>query len=404
LTSTSWQRNTAPAPANSGAGLGGPEYKARKRPSSDAGAFFMPGGCRDLAYSVTRFYGGRRGGALGHAGSLCRSANLASSVSPLGGGKADSMPHKESTMSSTTLPAATAALTLSFAPESTIRTVVVDGEPWFVAADVCDVLGIDKHRDAITKLDSDERGSVEVDTPSKNQHGTFGTTRQRVATVNESGLYTLALRCRDATKPGSLPHRFRKWITADVLPTLRKYGTYPAPQVRQHAPKARPADRVLDRDLLNLRLAVRWIGDGHVPAIRRACWAAIRSATGVRQLNELRVSDLPLAVDALRGCALVVATIDAYTATVEKFAVEQMIDGHAGRELAAAVEDELHLLPGRFARSGVTARLPRPVREALDRTAARLPVRDFDLRLLGHDDENRGRADDLPPELTHLEP
>lgn len=294
-------------------------------------------------------------------------------------------------MSSTTLPAATAALTLSFSPESKIRSVVEDGRVLFCAKDVAEALGYTNSNDAIGK----HCKGVAKRYPLPTGGGT-----QSLRVIGEPDVMRLIVGSR-------LPaaQRFESWVFEEVLPCIARFGTYPAPQVRQHAPKARPADRVLDRDLLNLRLAVRWIGDGHVPAIRRACWAAIRSATGVRQLNELRVSDLPLAVDALRGCALVVATIDAYTATVEKFAVEQMIDGHAGRELAAAVEDELHLLPGRFARSGVTARLPKPVREALDRTSARLPVRDVDLHLLASDDENHlGRVDDLPPELTHLEP
>ena len=44
--------------------------------------------------------------------------------------------------------------------------------------------------------------------------------------VSESGMYTLILRCRDAVKKGSVPHRFRKWVTAEVLPAIRKTGKY----------------------------------------------------------------------------------------------------------------------------------------------------------------------------------
>ncbi|QEH80840.1 phage antirepressor Ant [Sphingomonas sp. C8-2] len=98
-----------------------------------------------------------------------------------------------------------------------VRTVERDGLPWFVAIDVCAVLGLGKHRDAISKLDADERGSVEVDTLGG---------RQAFAAVTESGLYALILRCRDAMTPGTPPHRFRKWVTAEVLPALRKVGRY----------------------------------------------------------------------------------------------------------------------------------------------------------------------------------
>ena len=64
-----------------------------------------------------------------------------------------------------------------------IRSVVVDGEPLFVAKDVCDVLGINKYRDAVARLDEDEKGRpVVVDTPGG---------KQSMTTVNESGLYHL---------------------------------------------------------------------------------------------------------------------------------------------------------------------------------------------------------------------
>lgn len=58
--------------------------------------------------------------------------------------------------------------------------------------------------------------------------GTLGG-RQEVTVINESGLYTLILRCRDATTPGTLPHRFRKWVAGEVLPTIRKTGGYFSP-------------------------------------------------------------------------------------------------------------------------------------------------------------------------------
>ena len=80
------------------------------------------------------------------------------------------------------------------------------------------------------KLDDDEKFQV-VDSATlysiqggENQ----GLIPQAINLVNESGLYTLILRCRDATKPGTLPHRFRKWVTSEVLPAIRKTGRYEA--------------------------------------------------------------------------------------------------------------------------------------------------------------------------------
>lgn len=107
-----------------------------------------------------------------------------------------------------------------------IRVVMIDGEPWFVATDVCIALGID--RTAIRRLDDDEKGVYLMHTPGG---------EQKIAIVSESGLYILILRCRDAVKPGTVPHRFRKWVTSEVLPSLRKTGSYSDPlQVkRAHA-------------------------------------------------------------------------------------------------------------------------------------------------------------------------
>lgn len=97
--------------------------------------------------------------------------------------------------------------------ESTpIRVQVINNEPWFVAKDVCQVLGIEKYRDAISRLDEDERGSVLVDT--------LGGKQQFTAT-NESGLYHLIFQSR---KPEA--KKFRKWVTSEVLPAIRQTGRY----------------------------------------------------------------------------------------------------------------------------------------------------------------------------------
>ena len=109
-------------------------------------------------------------------------------------------------------PAALANLAFEGKP---VRVVMENGEPWWVAADVCEVLGIDKHRDAVSRLDEDERGSVLVDTLGG---------RQEVASINEAGLYTLILRSR---KPQA--KAFKRWVTHEVLPTIRKTGIYMAP-------------------------------------------------------------------------------------------------------------------------------------------------------------------------------
>lgn len=96
-----------------------------------------------------------------------------------------------------------------------VRAVEKNGEPWFIAKDVAKALGLSNPTVAVGALDADEVAKL-------NLGGLSG----EVNIVSESGLYTLVLRCRDAVTPGTDPHRFRKWITSEVLPAIRKGGAY----------------------------------------------------------------------------------------------------------------------------------------------------------------------------------
>jgi prophage antirepressor-like protein len=102
-----------------------------------------------------------------------------------------------------------------------VRICDRDGNPWFVAADVCRVLDIGNPSQAASRLDDDERDDLCLT-------DTIGR-QQRYAIVSESGLYTLILRSRQAVTPGTVQHRFRKWVTAEVIPSIRKTGGYGQP-------------------------------------------------------------------------------------------------------------------------------------------------------------------------------
>lgn len=93
-----------------------------------------------------------------------------------------------------------------------IRTTIQNGEPWFVAADVCKALDIENNRKATNRLDDDEKGVTSSDTLGGKQNLTI---------VNEAGLYSLVLGSR---KPEA--KAFKRWITHEVLPTIRKTGGY----------------------------------------------------------------------------------------------------------------------------------------------------------------------------------
>ncbi|MBO9477571.1 Bro-N domain-containing protein [Shimia sp. R11_0] len=113
-----------------------------------------------------------------------------------------------------------------------VRTVTIDGEPWFVAKDVCEVLTIKNSRDKIAGLDDDEKDCVHIS-------DAMGRLRE-TGVINESGLYSLIMTSRKQEAK-----RFKKWVTSEVLPTIRKTGIYGQPAQQKKNP-ARPqrSDRV----------------------------------------------------------------------------------------------------------------------------------------------------------------
>ena len=93
-----------------------------------------------------------------------------------------------------------------------VRTVTVEGEPWFVLADLCKVLEIANARNAAARLDDSLKGVRLIDTPGG---------RQKMTIVSEAGMYEVVIR---SDKPEAAA--FRRWITSEVLPTIRKTGGY----------------------------------------------------------------------------------------------------------------------------------------------------------------------------------
>ena len=93
-----------------------------------------------------------------------------------------------------------------------VRTIEMNGENWLVAKDVCKILEIADYHQAVDRLDDDERGRYKVPTPGG---------MQEMTVINESGLYKLTFR---SNKPEA--KKFTKWVTSEVLPTLRKTGRY----------------------------------------------------------------------------------------------------------------------------------------------------------------------------------
>lgn len=103
-----------------------------------------------------------------------------------------------------------------------LRIVEMNGEPWMVGKDVAAALGYTAVEKAIrTHVDEDDKGVTEMDTPGG---------KQKMVVINESGLYSLVL---SSKLPGA--KRFRRWVTNEVLPSIRKHGAYMTPETLQQA-------------------------------------------------------------------------------------------------------------------------------------------------------------------------
>lgn len=98
-----------------------------------------------------------------------------------------------------------------------VRTVAIDGEPWFVGKDVAEALGYSNPRDALYKhVDPEDKGVAKCDTPGG---------AQELTVINESGVYALVF---GSKLPGA--KEFKRWVTSEILPTIRRHGAYMTPE------------------------------------------------------------------------------------------------------------------------------------------------------------------------------
>ncbi|EMA3598418.1 hypothetical protein U2T19_004753 [Salmonella enterica] len=174
----------------------------------------------------------------------------------------------------------------SFQESHPVRVVMVDGNPWFVALDVIKALRLTNPTMALKALDDDERAKFNL--------GRQGETN----IISESGLYTIILRCRDAVKKGTTAWRFRKWVTNEVLPAIRKSGEYayvePVPKCAGEPLDWRQKEEL--RGLINdiaqsFQYRNAWIS---------GVWLALRRACRNPSPNPITVDDLPAIVAELR--------------------------------------------------------------------------------------------------------
>ena len=171
--------------------------------------------------------------------------------------------------------------------DNPVRVVLVDGEPWWVAGDIASVLEYRAAGDMTRNLDEDEAGTHIVRTRSANDVEQM----REVVIINESGLYSAILRSRKASAK-----RFKKWVTAEVLPSIRKYGGYVMPNSQPDLEPAPRAPRVEAEEVVaagrvfrSLYTVGRSMGMPRRLAATRANQAAERT-TGVDLAAELDAS------------------------------------------------------------------------------------------------------------------
>lgn len=138
-----------------------------------------------------------------------------------------------------------------------VRTLAIDGEPWAAAIDVAKALGYKEPQKAIrTHVDPEDKGVSKMDTPGGNQD---------VVIINESGLYSLILSSK-------LPkaRAFKRWVTSEVLPTLRKTGSY---SVKPEPPVFEPK-RTSVGEIASLLLQIRQVQKAQGTSSRKIAYTA----------------------------------------------------------------------------------------------------------------------------------
>lgn len=181
-----------------------------------------------------------------------------------------------------------------------IRSIIQNDEPWFVLSDVCRVLEIRNAGDAAARLDEDEKNSIrntDVNINIGNTDVNAGRGNPNVVIINESGLYSLILTSR---KPAA--KRFKKWVTSEVLPTLRRTGVYIMDGRDEDLPSLADG-KVFGMKVAKVNAAARLISVANAiygPEAARALW---ESETGLPKVAHRSVTALAgTSADDPNGC------------------------------------------------------------------------------------------------------
>ena len=212
----------------------------------------------------------------------------------------------------------------TFHNEYNVRIIDLNGELWFVASDVASALDYRMASDMTRFLDDDEKGTHNLRTPSGSQDLTI---------INESRLYSAILKSR---KPEA--KKFKKWVTSEVLPSIRKTGKYEAPK------PITPRNYINNNDMLNIKRLI-WCCAGHLDQkqfVSSAIWYSLRNVTGVPSPAKFEVEHLPvLAQEFNRILSIIEPYLKARYACEEALIKRLLRDREDAQSLLTKLLDEM---------------------------------------------------------------
>lgn len=180
--------------------------------------------------------------------------------------------------------------------KSPVRTILVSGAPWFSSADVGKILQLSNIRASVALLDDDEKGVNTIDTPGG---------KQEISIVSESGLYALIFKSR---RPEA--KKFRRWVTSEVLPAIRKTGSYSATLT--------PAEQLQIRKAISARAKKSAVA---YQTIYHALYARFQ----VAKYDQIRSEDLQTALDFIATCEVKLpALVDKNCITLSRDEMERI--------------------------------------------------------------------------------
>ncbi|HGJ5883029.1 Bro-N domain-containing protein [Arsenophonus sp.] len=207
---------------------------------------------------------------------------------------------------------------------NTVRVLLINDQPWFVASDISNSLKYLSAKDMVRNLDDDEKDRHIV--PTLGGH-------QEMLIINESGLYSSILRSR---KPEA--KLFKKWVTNEVLPSIRKTGKYEHPK---HQPEAH--EKFSSKDTQNLARIIALMTQNFRfrDAWNNAIWHALREVTGIPSPYPMEVRLVPSIASECERIWHVTEALQDVIADAEKTAIKRII---RKRENADKVIDEIETL------------------------------------------------------------